>query len=64
MWLGLLLKYGVPLAIYILQKTGAMNALQAFGLKAGTHVLQVVEKVKTYQEYPDEAKTIDTNPLT
>ena len=51
-WLvPLLIKYGIPLAISILQKTGVVNAAEAFGLKAGTHVIQVVSTIKATPDY-------------
>ena len=58
MFLALLIKYGPSLAIYILQKTGVLNEAEVVGIKAGTHVLQAVESIKTYSapsDFPDES---------
>ena len=55
MWailLPYLIKFGISVAVSILEKTGCINAAEKFGLKAGTHVIQAVESVQTYDEYP------------
>jgi hypothetical protein len=43
-----LVKFGISLAITLLQKSGAISAFEADGIKAGTHVLAAVKNVKTY----------------
>jgi hypothetical protein len=47
-----LIKFGISLAITLLQKTGVISGLEADGVRAGTHVLQAVNNLKTYPEYP------------
>jgi hypothetical protein len=56
-WLfPLLLKYGVPLLITILQKTGAVNWAERLALKVGAKAVEAVEEIKAYQEYPADPK--------
>lgn len=40
-----------PLALKILNKTGVISDFEESGIKAGTHVLQAVESIKTYPDY-------------
>ena len=47
-----LIKVGVSLAITLLEKTGVITSFEADGIKAGTHVIQAVENLKSYAEYP------------
>lgn len=42
-------KYGVPLLITILQKSGAINKAEAL---AGKAIIWTEENIKTYPEYP------------
>lgn len=42
-------KYGVPLLISILQKTGAVNKAETLAAKA---VVYAENNIKTYPEYP------------
>lgn len=51
MWLLILEKVLLPLAISILQKSGIITGFEAAGIKAGTHVIQTVESIKTYPDY-------------
>jgi hypothetical protein len=47
----------IKLAIALLEKTGVISSLEASGIRAGTHVIQAVENVKTYSEpsdFPDQ----------
>lgn len=48
------IKLLINIAILILQKTGVISKLEAYGIKAGTHVLTAVENIQFYQEYPGE----------
>jgi hypothetical protein len=60
------IKFGISLALSLLQRTGLINAFEADGVRAGTHVLQAVENVKTYStndqlnpsksDFPDNAR--------
>lgn len=56
-WLiPLLIKYGVPIVISILQKTGAINWAEKVALKAGLGVVEGVEKTRVYSapsDYPN-----------
>lgn len=49
--LGTLAKQLIPVAINILEKSGVINSVEAYGIKAGTHVIQTVESIKTYPDY-------------
>lgn len=44
----------LPLALQILQRTGVINAAEAWGIKAGTRTIQVVQSIHTYDEYPGD----------
>ena len=44
----LLVKAGISLAITLLQKSGVISDFEADGIRAGTHVLQAVQNVKTF----------------
>lgn len=60
-------KFLLPLAISILQKSGVINGFEAAGIKTGTHVLQAVESIHTYPEYPGDPVTeplVTTNLVT
>jgi hypothetical protein len=51
MWAAILpylVKFGISLAVSLLQKTGVINRFEADGIKAGTHVLMAVKNVKVY----------------
>ena len=71
MWaaaLAWLAQNGVQLAISIaltlLQKSGLLTKFEADGIKAGTHVLQVVNNLKADPQYPtgpNGAGTANTN---
>lgn len=55
MWatiLPILVKYGIPLAIQLLEKTGALNEAEAYGVKAW---IAAKEMHKYYQasDFPD-----------
>lgn len=43
-----LVKFGISLAISLLEKMGVISGFEADGIRAGTHVLQVLKNVKTY----------------
>ncbi|MGB9154406.1 MAG: hypothetical protein WCD70_15120 [Alphaproteobacteria bacterium] len=63
-WLvPLLVKYGIPLVISILQKTGIISGVEADGIKAGTHVLKAVESVKTYSQPDDFPDAVNQIPV-
>ncbi len=47
------IKYGVPLIISILQKTGAVNAAETFALKFATKTVEDLGNLKTYHEDSD-----------
>lgn len=49
MWEILLWKYGVPILISVLRKTGAIDKAEALGAKA---VVWAENNIKTYDEYP------------
>ena len=49
-----LIKAGISLAITLLEKSGVLSGIEADGIRAGTHVLQAVSNLKTYDEYPDQ----------
>ena len=49
-----LVKEAMPIAIQALQKAGVINGLEAAGIRAGTHVIQVVANTKTFAEYPND----------
>lgn len=58
MWL-LVLKYGVPLLIQILEKIGFVNWAEKLALKFGYEILKDVEGLKTYSapsDYPNPPK--------
>lgn len=50
----ILARMGWSILLYVLQKTGVVNAVEAAGIKAGTHVLQAVENTKVYPGMPSE----------
>jgi hypothetical protein len=43
-----LIKFGISLAITLLEKSGVISGFEADGVRAGTHVLQAVENVHTF----------------
>lgn len=47
-FLTLFWKYGIPILISILEKSGAINSAEKLGIKA----VQKLETLKTYPEYP------------
>jgi hypothetical protein len=60
MWAAIapyLVKFAISLAITLLEKTGAISGLEADGVRAGTHVIEAVQSVKTYSspsDFPQE----------
>ena len=50
---ALFFKVVVPLAIALLEKAGIISSTDATLVKAGTHVLQAIESVKTYSASSD-----------
>lgn len=52
MWETLLLKYGIPLIIELLQKWGFFDAAQAIAAKTADDILVDIKSTKTYQEFP------------
>ncbi len=67
-----LVKFGISLAITLLEKSGVISGLEADGVRAGTHVLQAVENVKTFSDndqlnpsqsdFPDNARNGGETP--
>lgn len=51
--LPLLIKYGVPVLIAILRKTGFIDAAEALAIKAGVKVAQAVETLETFHNPED-----------
>lgn len=49
----LLLRYGVPLAIQILKKTGFINAAEALAIKFGVKVKEIIDNTQTYSSPTD-----------
>jgi hypothetical protein len=61
MWiLEALMKFGLPIILSYLQKTGAINTVEAVGIKAGTHVLAAVERITVERDYPTD-KNVQNN---
>lgn len=56
-WLvPLLIKYGIPIVISILDKTGAINWAEKVALKAGYNIVEGAEGLKRYSapsDYPN-----------
>lgn len=48
-----LIKLGISLAITLLERAGVISGVEAVGIKAGTHVIQVVENLHTEDSYPE-----------
>lgn len=46
--LTLLIKAGVSLALTLLQKTGMINSAEAWGVRAGTHIITTTKVEDTY----------------
>jgi hypothetical protein len=55
--LALLLKYGVPVLLQVLQKTGFTNWAESLALKFGYEVIEEIEGVKTYSKRTDFPQT-------
>lgn len=53
--------FAISLVVSILQRTGEINALEANGIKVGSHVIKAVEAVKTYSEPNDFPKEVHAN---
>jgi hypothetical protein len=53
MWLGLLIKYGVPVLITILDKTGAASWAERVALKAGYGIIEGVSGLKRFDKPTD-----------
>lgn len=49
-----LIKIGWSALLFLAQKLGAVSAIQADGIKIGTHILTAVENTKTDPVYPEQ----------
>lgn len=52
--LALFIRFGVPILIQILQKTGAANWAERVAIKFGSEVIESVENLQTTDEFPSE----------
>jgi len=52
----LLIKAAISIAVELLKKSGVISPVEAWGIKTGTHVIQAVENIQVYPEYPPPRK--------
>lgn len=47
-WLSILIKIAMPIVLQYLQKSGAIDSAEAWGIKTGTHVLAATRVEDSY----------------